>query len=158
MFNAWYVKNENMLAKGTLDSARQSHFAKYRSLVPALALIFHLLDGHTGPVCEDCLARALSFAKYLKSHANRIYASISGHDHAAVRLLAERLLDGQLPDGFTCRTLTLKGWSGLSTKDQASGAIDALVEYGWLIEEEIRSSGRPSVKYSLNPNASADLL
>ncbi len=158
MFNAWYVKNENMLAKGTLDSARQSHFAKYRSLVPALALIFHLLDGHTGPVCEDCLARALSFAKYLKSHANRIYASISGHDHAAVRLLAERLLDGQLPEGFTCRTLTLKGWSGLSTKDQASGAIDALVEYGWLIEEEIRSGGRPSVKYSLNPNASADLL
>ena len=158
IFNAWYVKNETMLAKGTLDSARQSHFAKYRSLVPALALLFHLLDGHTGPVCEDCLTRALSFAKYLKSHANRIYASISGHDHAAVRLLAERLLDGQLPDGFTCRTLTLKGWSGLSTKDQASGAIDALVEYGWLIEEEIRSGGRPSVKYSLNPNASADLL
>jgi hypothetical protein len=157
-FNTWYVKNENMLANGHLDPARQSHFAKYRSLIPALALLFHLLDGHTGPVCEDCLNRAVAFAKYLKKHADRIYASISGHDHAAVRMLAERLLDAQLADGFTCRTLTLKGWAGLATKEQAQAAIDALVEYNWLIETEIRSGGRPTVKYALNPNASSDLL
>ena len=157
-FNAWYVENENMLASGGLDSARQSHFAKYRSLVPALALLFHLLDGHSGPVCDDCVTRALSYTAYLKSHADRIYASVSGHDHAAVRLLAERLLDGQLADGFTCRTLTLKGWSGLAAREQAQAAIDALVEYGWLIETEIRTGGRPSVKYALNPEATADLL
>lgn len=157
-FNAWYVANENMLASGGLDSARQSHFAKYRSLVPALALLFHLLDGHSGPVCDDCLNRALSYATYLKSHADRIYASVSGHDHAAVRLLAERLLDGQLADGFTCRALTLKGWSGLATREQAQAAIDALVEYGWLTETEIRTGGRPSVKYALSPEATADLL
>lgn len=157
-FNAWYVENETMLASGGLDSARQSHFAKYRSLVPALALLFHLLDGHSGPVCDDCLNRALSYAAYLKSHADRIYASVSGHDHAAVRLLAERLLDGQLADGFTCRTLTLKGWSGLATREQAQAAIDALVEYGWLTETEIRTGGRPSVKYALSSEATTDLL
>jgi len=157
-FNAWYVENETMLTNGGLDSARQSHYAKYRSLVPALALLFHLLDGHAGPVCDDCLNRALSYAAYLKSHADRIYASVSGHDHAAVRLLAERLLDGQLADGFSCRTLTLKGWSGLATREQVQAAIDALVEYGWLTENEIRTAGRPSVKYSLSPTATADLL
>jgi hypothetical protein len=157
-FNAWYVENENMLTTGGLDSARQSHFAKYRSLVPALALLFHLLDDHAGPVCEVCLNRALSYAAYLRCHADRIYASVSGHDHASVRLLAERLLDGQLADGFTCRTLTLKGWSGLSNREQAQAVIDALVEYGWLTETEVRSGGRPSVKYALNPKASADLL
>lgn len=158
VFNDWFVQNEKMLSDGGLDSARQSHFAKYRSLVPALALLFHLLDGHAGPVCLECLTRALSFTNYLKSHADRIYASVSGHDHAVVRMLAERLLDGQLADGFTCRTLTLKGWSGLATREQAQAAIDALVEYGWLIETEIRSGGRPTVKYSMNPNASEDLL
>ncbi|MFM7011364.1 MAG: YfjI family protein, partial [Betaproteobacteria bacterium] len=157
-FNTWYVENETMLATGGLDSARQSHFAKYRSLVPALALLFHLLDGHSGPVCDDCLTRALSFSAYLKSHADRIYASVSGHDHSAVRILAERLLDGQLADGFTCRTLTLKGWSGLATREQAQPAIDALVEYGWLTETEIRTGGRPSVKYALSPEATVDLL
>jgi hypothetical protein len=156
-FNTWYVQNEKLLTKGGLDSARQSHFAKYRSLVPALALLFHLLDGHTSPVCEECLTRTLSFAKYLKNHADRIYSSVSGHDHAAVRLLAERLLAAQLRDGFTCRTLTLKGWAGLATKEQAQAAIDALVEYDWLIETEIRSGGRPTVKYALNPNAVSDL-
>jgi hypothetical protein len=157
-FNAWFFQNEKMLATGGLDPARQSHFAKYRSLIPALALLFHLLDGHAGPVCDDCLNRAVSFAKYLKKHADRIYASVSGHDHAAVRILAQRLLDGHLRDGFTCRTLTLKGWAGLATKEQAQAAIDALVEYAWLIETESRSAGRPSVKYALNPGASATLL
>ena len=157
-FNAWYVRNENLLAAGKLDSARQSHFAKYRSLVPALALLFHLLDRHVDSVCVQCLARAVSFTEYLRSHADRIYASVSGHDYAAVRLLAERLLDGQLPNGFSCRTLTLKGWSGLASKEQAQAAIDALVEFGWLIETETRTGGRPAVKYSLNPSASADLL
>jgi hypothetical protein len=73
-------------------------------------------------------------------------------------MLAERLLSGQLPDGFTCRTLTLKGWAGLATKEQAQAAIDALVEYDWLIETEIRSGGRPTVKYALNPQASTTLL
>ena len=157
-FNAWYVQNENMLINGNLDSARQSHFAKYRSLVPALALLFHLLDGHTGTVCEDCLNRSVMFSNYLKHHANRVYASVSGRDAAAVRLLAERLLDNQLPDSFTCRSLTLRGWSGLGTKEQAQDAIDALVEYGWLIETAVNGVGRPTVQYSLHPGASAALL
>lgn len=157
-FNTWFVQNETVLSTGGLDPARQSHFAKYRSLIPALALLFHLLDGHIGPVCEDCLYRSVAFAGYLKKHADRIYGSVSGHDHAAVLMLAERLLSGQLPSGFTCRTLTLKGWSGLATREQAQAAIDALVEYNWLIETEIRSGGRPTVKYALNPQASANLL
>lgn len=158
IFNDWFVKNEKLLINGKLDPARQSHFAKYRSLIPALALIYHLLDGHSGAVCEDCLVRVLFLSKYLKKHADRIYASVSGHDYAATRVLAKRLLDGQLSDGFTCRTLVLKGWAGLATKEQAQAAIDALVEYGWLFETEIRTGGRPSVKYTLNPATTADLL
>jgi hypothetical protein len=158
VFNSWYVQNEKMITSGGLDSARQSHFAKYRSLIPALALLFHLLEAHTGPVCEDCLYRAISFAKYLKKHADRIYASVTGQDHAAIRGLAERLLKGQLQDGFTCRTVHQKGWAGLSTKEQAHNAIEALVEYNWLVETDSRSAGRPTVKYTLNPNVTADLL
>jgi hypothetical protein len=158
LFNDWLLANEKLLANGTLDAARQSHFAKYRSLIPALALLFHLLDGHEGPICEECLTRSIEFAHYLRDHANRVYASASGNDLRAVRLIAERLLKGELADGFTCRTLMLKGWSGLSGKEQAQAAIDALVEFGWLAETEIRSAGRPSTRYQLNPAVTAHLL
>ena len=51
LFNEWYQKNENMLRSGKLDSSEQGHFAKYRSLIPGLALLFHLLNGHQAPVC-----------------------------------------------------------------------------------------------------------
>jgi len=33
-----------------------------------------------------------------------------------------------------------------------------LVEFGWLVETEIRSGGRPSLKYALHQDASNDLL
>jgi hypothetical protein len=158
IFNSWYVTNEGLLNRGGLDSARQSHFAKYRSLIPALALLFHLLDGHDGHVCQDCLLRAIGFAKYLKKHANRIYSSASGYDHAGMRLLADRLLQGKIQDGFSARGLLIKNWSGLTCKEQAQSAIDGLVEYGWLSEAEIRTGGRPSVRYALNPKVSPDLL
>ena len=136
-FNQWLTKLEKFLAKAAIDPARLSHFAKYRSLVPALALLFHLLDGHTGPVSSQCLDNAILFSKYLRSHANRVYASIGGVDYECIRTLAQRLLNKHLKDGFTCRTVVLKGWSGL-TKVTAQSALDALVELGWLTEVEKR--------------------
>ena len=158
LFNQWFLANEALLRKKGLDSARQGHFAKYRSLIPALALLFHLLDGHAGAVCEDCLIRAVNYAKYLKGHADRIYASVSDHDYGSMRTLAEHLFAGDLGDGFTCRSLALKGWTGLTTSEQAQAAIDGLIEYGWLSGTEVRNGGRPTIRYQLIPAASADLL
>ena len=154
----WYQKLETMLANSTLDSARRSHFAKYRSLIPALALIFHLLDGHDGAVQISSLSRAILFATYLRGHANRVYASVPGTDHTSTNALARKLLKGDLNEGFTCRTVYLKGWSGLSSKATAQVALDSLVEYNWLTEEEKRSGGRPTVGYRINTGISEGLL
>ena len=156
-FNQWLTNLEKFLAKAAIDPARLSHFAKYRSLVPALAVLFHLLDGHTGPVSSECLDNAILFSKYLRSHANRVYASINGVDHECTRTLAQRLLNKDLEDGFTCRTVVLKGWSGL-TKVTAQSALDALVEFGWLTEVEKRGNGRPTFFYKINDGISAELL
>lgn len=158
LFLTWYQNLETMLANRALDSARQSHFAKYRSLIPALALIFHLLDGHDGAVQISSLSKAIHFATYLRDHANRIYSSMSGTGHASTNALARKLLKGDLNDGFTCRTVYLKGWSGLSTKETAQVALDSLVEYNWLTEEEKRSGGRPTVAYQINAGISEGLL
>jgi hypothetical protein len=158
IFLDWYQALETMLAKSSLDSARQSHFGKYRSLIPALALIFHLLDGHKDAVQISSLSKAIRFATYLRGHANRIYSSVSGTDHASTNTLARKLLKGDLNDGFTCRTVYLKGWCGLTTKEAAQFALDSLVEYNWLTEEEIRSGGRPTVAYRINDGISEGLL
>ena len=46
------------------------------------ALLFHLLEGHEDGVCRDCLAGALRYALYLKSHAQRVYGAVHGVDGA----------------------------------------------------------------------------
>ena len=57
---------------------RLSHVAKYRSLMPSLALIGHLIDGvaggPTGPVSGGAAARAVAWCEYLQGHARRLYA------------------------------------------------------------------------------------
>jgi putative DNA primase/helicase len=58
-----------------LSPSLEGHLAKYRKLVPALALITHFADSRDGPVTQTSLLKALAFAEYLESHAHRIYGS-----------------------------------------------------------------------------------
>jgi hypothetical protein len=157
LFNQWYVQNERLLRSEKLTSSEHSHFSKYRSLIPGLALLFHRLDGHQEDVCLGCLTSALNFAIYLKSHATRIYASVYGHDFAPARALARKLLDKSLEDGFTARTIYLKGWSNLS-RDETYSALDVLVEHGWLKELVSDSIGRKTTRYYVHPDISDVLL
>ncbi len=50
-----------------------SHGAKYRSLLPSLALIAHLIDsgeaGTGGPVSRAAAERAVAWGEYLQGHA-----------------------------------------------------------------------------------------
>lgn len=151
IFNDWYQKNEAMLRTGSLAPSEHSHFAKYRSLVPGLALLFHLINGHQGPVSEDSLGTALQFAGYLKSHAKRTYGSVNGLDSAPAKALARKLLEGKLVDCFTQRSVLHKGWAGLSNKDAVLLAVNALVEHNWLTEHLSENSGRKTTNYKINP-------
>jgi len=158
MFNSWYADNEKMLRQGKLDPSEQSHFAKYRSLIPGLALLFHLLD-HNGPqVGIDSLSSAIKFSEYLKTHAKRIYGSVHGLDATSARSLATNLIKGKLSDGFTQRTVMHKGWKSLQNKFQVEMAVNTLVEYGWLSEHASENAGRKTVVYRINPKISNDLL
>jgi len=158
LFNNWYQDNENMLRTGSLDPSEHGHFAKYRSLIPGLALLFHLINGSTGPVSEHAFRTALQFAKYLKSHAKRTYGSVHGLDSAPTRALARKLLERKLKDGFTQRSLLHRGWANLSTKDKVYLAVTALVEHGWLSEHLSESAGRKTTVYKINPRISEEYL
>lgn len=151
LFNQWYTANETLLRRENLGPSEQSHFAKYRSLVPALALVFHLLEGHEGPVCAECLTGAVNYAAYLKSHAQRVYGAVHGGDGASTHALAGMLKRGKLSSGFTVRSVYTKGWRELADKGKAQQAVDQLVELGWLKERLVETGGRPTTGYDINP-------
>jgi putative DNA primase/helicase len=58
-FDAWRTDFEPRLCAGDLHPAMESHLAKYRSLIPSLALILHLVDGGAGPVPLAAIERAI---------------------------------------------------------------------------------------------------
>lgn len=158
LFNDWYHEHELGLRNGDFDSAVQSHFAKYRSLVPGLALLFHLLDNRSVEVGRDCLAAAIGLSEYLKSHALRVYAAVNGTDYASVRALAKRLLAGEIQNGFTARTVYTRGWRDLNSPEKVRGALETLTELNWLAEHHETTGGRSKTTYELNPKVTAELL
>jgi hypothetical protein len=147
------------LCNDELHPSLESHFSKYRSLMPSLALLFSLADGCMETVGIDHTKQAAAWCDYLRGHATRVYASRMKPAYSAALVLKSKLEKGLLGiDGsFTLRELRRKEWKELSELEQARAALAVLVDHGWVrIEEEenpfnIRRSGRPSEIYAVNP-------
>ena len=150
-FTDWRAGLERRVRSGDEHPALESHLAKYRSLVPSLALLAHLADSKTGAVNESALLRALAWARYLETHARRLYGSVTGADTAPARALAKRLLAGGLTNGFTLREVYRNCWSGLATPEEARTAADLLEGLDWLRCEDVATGGRPTARYWINP-------
>lgn len=151
LFNAWRQKLEERVRGDEMHPAVQSHLAKYRKLVPALALIFELVDGGTATVTRTSLARALRWADYLESHANRVYAEVSRPQIAGAEALLARLRRGQIPAEFSLRDVYLKGWSQLCEPEAVRRAAEVLVEFGWIAPITRPTKGRPSKSFLVHP-------
>ena len=165
VFVEWLVPFETELRGDTMHPALVSHLAKYRKLIPALALVFALIDTPEsgGVVHERELIRALAWDEYLRTHANRLYAAaVIPETTDAVTLLskirASKLTDGDgaLWKSFTPRQIAVKGWAGLGTSDAVRKAADLLADYDWLRRDAMQTGaagGRPSDRYTINPAA-----
>ena len=90
LFVEWMAPFETEIRGDELHPALVSHLAKYRKLVPALALLFALVDTpDNGGVIEDReLTRALAWSEYLRTHAERLYATPASTDSEALRPLS----------------------------------------------------------------------
>lgn len=77
LFVEWLVPFEKEIRGDDLHPAMVSHLSKYRKLIPALALVFALIDtpDSGGVIHEAELIRALAMGEYLRPHANRLYAA-----------------------------------------------------------------------------------
>jgi hypothetical protein len=80
-FLDWRTGLERRLRSDELSPAVEGHVAKYRKLVPALALIDHLVKGGAGDVGKESLLRALAMAEYLETHAARLRGDGLGRHH-----------------------------------------------------------------------------
>jgi hypothetical protein len=139
------------MRSGEEHPALESHFAKYRSMVPSLALLIHLADRGTGAVGSKAITKALGWEKYLVSHARRIYGRGLDPEIWHAQALAEKILAGKVTDGFVVRDVYNNGWRMLSSKTQALIAVDYLEELDWLRPETIETGGRSKIRYHINP-------
>lgn len=150
----WRSELEARLRDGSLDDfpAFASYVSKHRSLMPSLALIFHVIEvvdtGATlGPVPLDCVRRAAAFVDLLEAHARKIYADeLEPHGRSAVAL-ASRIEAGDIPDGMSVRDIERARWAALGTRAAVDYAVQELEQRGWCRTEETESGptgGRPS--------------
>jgi putative DNA primase/helicase len=154
LFLEWRTDLERKLREGELHPALESHFTKYRKLVPALALIIHLSNGNTGPVSAQATLQALAWSDYLKSHARRAYGAVSQPEVATAKAILRRINKGDLTAPFSSRDVWRPGWSMLSERSQVIEALQLLVDYGHLDEERVETRGRPATLYHLNEGIS----
>ncbi len=152
-FEGWRAALETELRQGNLHPALESHLSKYRKAVPSLALVIGLTDGER-EISHKSLLRALSWAEYLRSHAERAYAAGAAPDTAGAVALLAKIRERKVVDGFSPRDVYLKGWTSLNTPEAAHAAARMLCDLYHLrrIEQPKRAGGgRPSVSYQINP-------
>ena len=159
-FTKWRAAWERRLRSDEWHPVLESHFAKYRKTIPALALILHLADGGKGPVTLQATVRALAWSEYLESHALRCYgATVAGEVAAAKRILA-RIRKGDLADGFRAREIDRAQWSELTDRETVRAALGLLVTLGYLVEVELPATatgGRPTLAYRVHPSLRHDM-
>lgn len=165
IFEQWVIEFETEIRGDELHPALVSHLAKYRKLVPALALIFALVDTPDSGNLVDHreLVRALAMAEYLRTHAERLYAAATIPETSAAKALLTKIkgmklcdADGVPLEAFTPRQVAVKHWAGLTTPAEVRTAAELLADYGWLARETVQSGdamgrGRPSERYLVHP-------
>ena len=150
VFDGWRADLEARIRDDEIHPALESHLAKYRSLMPSLALLSHLADHpEGGPVGEPAILRAAAWCEYLETHARRIYSPAMDRGMAAAVELDKRLTD--LPDPFTAKDVYRNHWRLLDREGTAE-ALTVLSDFGRIKGDATDGPGRPTVRYRVHPS------
>ncbi len=152
-FDNWQIQLENRLRKDDLPPHMEAHLAKYKKLVPALSLIFHYLHADSRGQSPDriditTLRGAILWAEYLESHAEKIYHSGMNMVQKSAKSLLRRIKNGDVKEPFSARDIYQgRHWSGLSNPMEVEEVLNFLFERNYLMQQMVKTSGRPSMKY-----------
>jgi putative DNA primase/helicase len=157
LFDQWRADLENRLRAGADSPVIQCHLGKFRSLMPSLALLFHLVEmagtGALPPVRQQAAELAAAWCDLLEAHCWRVYqAALDGDPEPAQRLAAH--LKASLPNPFRARDVVRKGWAGLTDSRDVELALGVLEDRNWLKLREVAAGsagGRPTVEYWIHP-------
>jgi putative DNA primase/helicase len=151
LFREWRQTLEAQLRGGELHPALESHLAKYRKLVPGLALLLHLAEGHSGPVGSPAVVQALAWAEYLETHARRAYGAVTAPEVDAAKAILFRLRRGDLKSPFSGWNVWRPGWASLSDRELVQDALQLLVDLDHLRVGKQETRGRTATTYTANP-------
>ncbi len=159
VFDLWRDELEARVRSAELQRtpAFCSHLAKYRSLMPSLALILHLVETVGGPASNhvgipaSAARLAAAWCEYLENHARKVYRRELAGDTEGARLLAAKIEAGDVRDGQAVRELYRPHWAGLKTPEAVWLAVGALEQLAWLRVNEARDGGRPTYTINLHP-------
>jgi hypothetical protein len=155
-FYRWCIAHDKKIAAEEYPLMAE-HLSKYRKLVPALALIFHLVAvAETGTARSAidalALARSTRWADYLEAHARRIFGQATDYRLIAARALQQKLLTGKLANGFSERDVYRAGWSQLDGPEIVHEACMEMVAGGWIRPIPMQRVTKPgSPRYEINP-------
>jgi hypothetical protein len=96
----------------------------------------------------------LAFAKYLESHARRIYGASSTIELNAAQAILAHIRRGDLGDNFTARDLHQHDWSGLTDRDHVHAGLNLLADLDYIAGSTSSvgfHGGRPKTTHTINP-------
>jgi putative DNA primase/helicase len=157
LFNAWRMELEKKLRSDELDCpAFESHLAKYRKLMPSLALLFWILEAvetESGNcVSVEATEMAIGWCSFLEKHARKVYSPGLNFDLLGANILARKIRRGELNDKDTIRSVYRKQWTHLENTDKVEEALLILEKYNWVQMEETPVKGGYSRRIRIHPN------
>lgn len=156
----WLTDLNEKIRNKKEHSAIAEHLSKYAKLMPALALIFHIIEiaaGQVnGPIPIHTVKRAMALCDVLESHMRRIYGMVidnSSAIHKAAEVIVDKIINGSLKDRFSLRDVYRHGWKFIRKDPEITRqACDYLVQAGYLKRQVIETTpGHCSEVYRINP-------
>jgi putative DNA primase/helicase len=163
LFDAWRTELERRLRSEEFAQtpAFESHVAKFRKLMPALALILHVaqilaespsVSCVSAPVGLESAKKSAGLVDFFEAHARRIYWPELGRLTQPMLALEEKIQTGAVRDGHPVRDVRRHQWSGLRTQAEVEAAIAGLAALDWVRIEDRPTKGRSERLIRLNPS------
>lgn len=158
LFYDWLSEIELEVRAGELPPVIASHLAKYKSLIPSLALVFAVADDVQGDIPQGYLKQAIEWGRYLRAHAERVFSVALHSELTHAKELLRRLQNGDVAGKtFTQRSIYRNHWR-LLDRNGTEQAIACLLDYGWIIERQVKGpQGRATTEYMLTPLSESDI-